>query len=118
MTMAKLSMTIKCTLSASHFDGHGGPPVRHEEHRLMHHVQDYTRSHWILPSGNYLLRIATVEARATGKQATMNKYTYFAGCFDGHGNALVRYPVHRPMEEVRGFTRSHWTPPLGKYYVQ
>jgi hypothetical protein len=21
------------------------------------------------------------------------------------------------MEEVQGFTRSHWTPPLGKYYV-
>jgi hypothetical protein len=22
------------------------------------------------------------------------------------------------MEEVQGFTRSHWTLPLGKYYVQ
>jgi hypothetical protein len=22
------------------------------------------------------------------------------------------------MEEVQSFTRSHWTPPLGEYYVQ
>jgi hypothetical protein len=22
------------------------------------------------------------------------------------------------MEDIQDFTRSHWTPPLGKYYVQ
>ncbi len=31
----------------------------------------------------------------------------------GHGNAPVRNCMHCPMEEVQGFTRSHWTPPLG-----
>ncbi len=69
-------------------------------------------------SGNYSLQIAPAAARATGKQTTINKYTYKAGHFDGHGNVPVRKPAHRPMEEVQGFTRSHWTPPSGKYYVQ
>jgi hypothetical protein len=69
-------------------------------------------------SGNYLLRIAPAAARATGKCTTINKYTYKAGHFDDHGDALVGNRVHPTMKEVQGFTRSHWTPPLGKYYVQ
>jgi hypothetical protein len=69
--------------------------------------------------GDYLLRIAPAIVRATGKkQTTINKNTYFAGRFDGYGNAPVRNRAHHPMEEVQGFTRSHWTPPSGKYYVQ
>jgi len=31
--------------------------------------------------------------------------------FGGHGNAAVRRGVHRPMEHIQGFTRSHWMPP-------
>jgi hypothetical protein len=84
----------------------------------MQHVQGYTGSHWMPASGNYLLLIAPAAARATGKQTTIKKYTYKAGCFNGHGNAPVRNGVHCPMEEVKGFTRNHWTPPLGKYYVR
>jgi hypothetical protein len=72
----------------------------------------------MLPSGNYLLRIAPVATRATGKQATINKYTYFAGHFDGRSGAPVQYRTHRPMEEVRGFGSSHWTLPLGEYCSQ
>ncbi len=56
----------------------------------MGHVQGYSRSHWMLASGNYLLRIAPAATRATGKQTTINKYTYKAGRFDDHGNTLVR----------------------------
>jgi hypothetical protein len=69
-------------------------------------------------SGNYLLRIAPAAARAQGKQTTINKYMFKAGRFDGHVDALVRNPTHHPMEEVQGFTGSHWMPQLGKYYVQ
>ncbi len=47
---------------------------------------------------------------------TINKYTYFAGRFDGHGDAPVLNPAHPSMEEVH-FTRSHWTLSLGKYCV-
>ncbi len=31
--------------------------------------------------------------------------------------AVRRYNTAR-MEEVQGFTGSHWTPPLGEYYVR
>ena len=33
--------------------------------------------------------------------------THFDGRFDGHRDAAVLYRVHRPMEEVRGFHKSH-----------
>jgi hypothetical protein len=46
------------------------------------------------------------------EQQLTKTYTYFAGCFDGHGSALVRYHVHRSTEKVQGFTRAtghhHW----------
>jgi hypothetical protein len=68
-------MTNKCTSTTGHFDGHGGAPEQYRWHCLMRHVQGYSESHWMLPSGNYLLRMAQAAARATGKQTTINKYT-------------------------------------------
>jgi hypothetical protein len=114
----KAKMTNECTSSTGHFDGHGSAPVQYKAHHPMQHIQGYSRSHWTPASGNYLLRIAPEATRETVKQTTINKYTYKAGCFDGHGNAPVRNQVHCPMEEVQSLTRSHWTPPLGKYYVR
>jgi hypothetical protein len=116
--MTKSTMASTCSSIVGRFDGHGGPPVQYEAHRPMQHVQGYSGSHWTPTSGNYLLRIAPAAARATGKQTTINKYTYKAGCFDGHGDAPVCNRVHCPMEKVQGFTRSHWTLPSGGYYVQ
>ena len=81
----------------------------------MEDVQGHIGSHWTLPSGDYLLCITPVDARMTLNQTTMNKYTYFVGRFDGHCNATVGYRAHRPMEEVQGFTRSHWMLPAGEY---
>jgi hypothetical protein len=101
------TMTNECTSSASRFDGHSSVPEQYRRHRPMGHVQGYSGSHWTLASGNYSLRIAPAAARATGKQTTINKYTYKAGRFDGHGNAPVRNHAYRPMEEVQSFTRSH-----------
>jgi len=41
-------------------------------------------------------------------QQTYNeKYTYFAGHFDGHRYAPVLYRAHRLMEKVQGFPKSH-----------
>jgi hypothetical protein len=108
----------KCTSSAGSFDGHGGAPEQYRWHPLMRHVHGYSGSHWTPALGNYLLCIAPAAARATGIQTTINKYTCKAGHFDGHGDAPVHNHVHCPMEEVQSFTRSHWTPPLGKYYAQ
>jgi hypothetical protein len=84
----------------------------------MRHVQGYSKSHWMPPSGDYLLRIAPAAARAIVKQTTINKYTYKAGRIDGRGNAPVQYHLYRPMEKVQGFARRHWMPPLGKYCGQ
>jgi hypothetical protein len=108
-------MTIKCTLSAIRFDVHGSPPVQYKAHHQMQHVQGYSGSHWMPPLGIYSLRIAPATARATGKQATINKYTKRNGHFDGRGGAPVQYRAYCLMEEVQGSVRSHKMPPLGKY---
>jgi hypothetical protein len=73
--MTKSTMTNKCTLSAGHFDGHSSAPEQYRWHFQMRHVQGYSGSHWMPPSGNYSLHIAPAAARATGKQTTINKYT-------------------------------------------
>jgi hypothetical protein len=46
------------------------------------------------------------------------EYTTIATCFYGRDDALVQCRIHCPMEGVQGFTRSHWTPPLGKYSLR
>jgi hypothetical protein len=43
------------------------------------------------------------------------RYRKIAGNFDHHGDALVQSGVHFPMKHIKGFTRSHWMLPLGKY---
>jgi hypothetical protein len=110
--MMKSTMESTYSSVVGHFDGHGVLPMQYEAHCLMQHVQGYSRSHWTPASGNYLLHMAPAATRATGKQTTINEYTYKAGHFNGHGDAPVRNHTHCPMEEVQGFTRSHWTPPL------
>jgi hypothetical protein len=109
----KATMTNKCTSSTGCFDGHSGVPVQYEVHHPMQIVQGYSGSHWTPALGNYSLCIAPAATREKGKQTTIHKYTYKAGCFDGHDNAPVSNHMHRPMEEVQSFTRSHWTPPSG-----
>jgi hypothetical protein len=116
--MTKLTIASTCSSVVGCFNGHGGQPVQYKAHRPMQHVQGYSGSHWTLALGTYSLHIAPAAARATGKQTTINKYTYKAGHFDGHGNAPVRNRAHPPMKEVQGFTRSHWTLLLGKYFIQ
>jgi hypothetical protein len=39
------------------------------------------------------------------------KCRQIAGNFDHHADAAVRFGVHRPMEHIQGFTRSHWMLP-------
>ena len=47
----------ECTSVAGHFDAHGEALKQYMRHFLMQHVQGYFGSHWMLPSGNYLLCI-------------------------------------------------------------
>ena len=43
------------------------------------------------------------------------QFTTFAGHFDGDDDKPVQWGAHCPMEQVHGYTRCHWTLPLGKY---
>jgi hypothetical protein len=112
------TMMNKCTSLAGHFDGHGDALEQYRWHFPMRHVQGYSGSHWTPPSGNYSLRIPPAVARATANETMTKKCTKKTGHFDGRGGALVQYRVHPPIEEVQGFTRSHWMPPLGKHLLQ
>jgi hypothetical protein len=71
----EVTMTNKCTSSAGHFDGHSGAPEQYRWHPPMRHVQGYSGSHWMLPSGDYLLPIAPAAARATTNEMTTKKCT-------------------------------------------
>ena len=42
------------------------------------------------------------------------KCRQIAGNFDGYTDAAVQCGMHPPMENIPGFTRSHWMLPSGK----
>jgi hypothetical protein len=63
--------TNKCTSVAGNFDGHAEALKQYMRHCPMQHVQSYSGSHWMLPSGNYSLSIASVAARVTANKTTM-----------------------------------------------
>jgi hypothetical protein len=48
------------------------------------------------------------------KSTMTKKYTSFSGCFDGHGNLPGQYNMHCLMENILGYIRGHWMPPLGQ----
>ena len=52
----------KCRQIAGDFDGHGDAAVQSEAHRPMEHIQGFTQSRWMPPSGECLRRIATAAA--------------------------------------------------------
>ena len=84
----------KCTSIAEHFNGHAEALKQFMQHRPMDDVQGHIGSHCTPPLGDYLLRIAPADARTTINHTMMNKYTYFAGHFNGHCNAAVQYRAH------------------------
>jgi hypothetical protein len=45
-------------------------------------------------------------------------YTTIATRFDGRNDVPVQCRIYCPMEGIQGFTRSHWTLPLGKYLLR
>jgi hypothetical protein len=73
--MTKSMMPLKCTSVAARFKGLEDFPEQYRRHCPMRHIQSYLGSHWMPPSGDYLLRITPAAARATGKQTTINKHT-------------------------------------------
>ena len=53
------------------YDGHADALEQYGVHRLIQHDQGFTRSHWMPPSGNYLLRIAHAATRVTINKTSM-----------------------------------------------
>jgi len=58
----EIDKTKKCRQIDNDFDGHGDAAVRRGAHRPMDHIQGFTRSHWMPPSGQCLRRIAPTAA--------------------------------------------------------
>jgi hypothetical protein len=87
--MEKLLMIITCTSAAAHFGGLVDALEQFKRHHPMRHVQSFSRSQWMLPSGNYSLHIALVAARATANKTTMKKCNNFVGHFNGCGSVRV-----------------------------
>jgi len=104
--------------SAGHFNCHGGALAGYKAHRPMQHAQGYSRSHWTPPLGNYSLRIAPAAAKATINKMTKQNTPTLLNHFDDHCDVSVQYRAHCLMQEVHGFTRSHWTLPLGESLLQ
>jgi hypothetical protein len=52
----------KCRQIDDDFGGHDNAAVRCGAHRPMEHIQGFTRSHWMPPSGKCLRRIAPTAA--------------------------------------------------------
>ena len=61
----------ECPSVAGHLDSHGDALKQYMQHRPMQHVHGYTGSHWMLPSGDYSLRTASVATRATANKTMM-----------------------------------------------
>jgi len=59
-TNAPHSLAVCC------FDGLGNPPLQYQAHCPMEDILGYIRSHWTLPPGNYLHRIAPAATRVIG----------------------------------------------------
>ena len=63
----------KCRRIAGNFYRHADAAVRRGAHRLIEHIQGFTRSHWMLPSGECLRRIAQAAAIVDGfVETTLN----------------------------------------------
>jgi hypothetical protein len=57
------AMTNKCTSVAGNFGGNADAAVQCRAHCLMNHIQGFTRSHWMVPSGKCLRCIAPAAAK-------------------------------------------------------
>jgi hypothetical protein len=63
----------KCRQIAGDFDCHAYAAVRRGAHRPIEHIQGFTRSHWMLTSGECLRRVAPAATMVDGfVETTLN----------------------------------------------
>ncbi len=92
----------KCTNFASHFGCCGGVPVQYRTHCPRQLLAPY-------PLGGH---------RVDSKQNNDDKMHQLLWPFWWPWGCTGTIPRALPVGEVQGFTRSHWTPPSGKYCSQ
>ena len=71
----ELTGTKNADESLAIFDGHGDAAVRREVHHPMEHIQGFTQSHWMPPSGECLRRIAPAAAMVDDFEKTHKTLT-------------------------------------------
>jgi hypothetical protein len=64
------------TTMATCFNGRDDAPVQCCIHCPMEGVQGFTKSHWMLPLGKYLLRVIPADNGVACKKKTMKKAPY------------------------------------------
>ncbi len=70
MVDVKIDNEKQYTTIATCFDGRDDAPVQCRIHHLIEGVQSFTRSHWTLPSGKYLLHIIPADNGVACKKKT------------------------------------------------
>jgi hypothetical protein len=76
MVNVEINDVKQYTTVTTHFDGCDDAPVQYRIRCLMEGVQDFTRSHWMPPSGRYFLRIILADNRVACKKKMMKKVPY------------------------------------------
>jgi hypothetical protein len=64
------------TTIATRFDGRNDAPMQYRVHRPKEGVQGITRSHWMLPSGEYSLHFIPGDNEVACKKKTTKKAPY------------------------------------------
>jgi hypothetical protein len=80
----------KCMQITGDFDCHVDAVIRCNGHLPMEHIQGYTGSHWMPPSGKCLRRIAPAAAMATAAAMTKKETWYETTTLDD--DDVTRFP--------------------------
>jgi hypothetical protein len=75
----KINDEKKCRKIAGNFDHHGDVMVQSRVHHPIEHINGFTRSHWIPPSGECLPHItlaATMFGNFGGKHKSLTETTF------------------------------------------
>jgi hypothetical protein len=80
----KIDNNKKCKQISWNFDHHADTAVQCRAHCLMEHIQDFTKSHWKLPSSQCLCRIAlvvTITNNFDCKHTNLTKHNFFLATY-------------------------------------
>ncbi len=103
----------KCRRIAGNFDDHGDATEQGEAHRPIKHIQGFTQSHWMPPSGECLRRIAPAAVMVNEFVETTQKTNKTQLLASNYGTfwALVVCEFSTPKQTL---CSAHWCDKLRK----